>query len=263
MPKKTPTIFYVLSLIILLWSQKAYAQGPPIFTDTPIMLGLDGGGIRTFGQFVSKENSKVYINPIIVPYNITSKWQMGVIAPFVNKAPQGTDSRFGFGDLKLYTKYQIHQKDGKGKTFRTLIKLTETFPTGNTTNDPSLGSGAYQTAIGLVSGYITTKYGLYGEIAYSVTSNGLSDNFIYNLAFGFPLLPQKYPPKQLNLFLELNGTKIADTGDNAIFFSPGIQYIAGSRVLFETGIQLPILENLPDAQKTNFMYRFGVRVLIF
>lgn len=263
MHNKTAICFYVLSLMILIWSQETNAQGPPIFTDTPIMLGLDGGGIRTFGHYISKENAQVYIHPVIIPYNITSKWQMGVIAPFVNKVSEGTESRFGFGDLKLFAKYQIHQKDSKGKTFRTLIKLTESFPTGNTTDNPPLGSGAYQTAIGLVSGYITTKYGIYGELAYNATSNGLPNNLLYNLAFGYPLLPQKYPPKQINLFLELNGNLITDTGSNSLFISPGIQYIAGSRVLFETGIQLPILEDVPDTQKTNFMYRLGSRFLIF
>ncbi len=258
---KNVTVYAFLFVVLI--NVRLSAQGPPIFTDTPIMLGLDGGGIRTFGHFISKQNSSAYIQPITVPYNITSKWQIGANAPFVNMASEGAESRFGFGDLKLFTKFQIHQKDSKGKTFRTLIKLSESFPTGNTSKNPALGSGAYQTAIGLVSGYITTKYGIYGEIAYNMTSNGLADNFIYNLAFGYPLLPQKYPPQQLNLFLELNGNLITDNGSNSIFVSPGIQYIAGSRVLFETGIQLPILENVPDTQKTSFMCRFGVRVLIF
>ncbi len=249
--------------MILLWSNNANAQGPPIFTDTPIMLGLDGGGIRTFGNFISKENAKVYIHPIIVPYNITSKWQMGVIAPFVNKVPEGAESRFGFGDLKLYAKFQIHQKDGKGKTFRTLIKVTESFPTGNTKGNPPLGSRAYQTAIGLVSGYITTKYGIYGEIAYNVTSNGLADNLLYNLAFGYPLLPQKYPPKQLNLFLELNGNYVFDGIGNNLHLSPGIQYIAGRKLLFESGIQLPLDEPSTEGQQTNYSLRIGIRILIF
>jgi len=248
---------------MLLLGSKVVAQGPPIFTETPIMLGLEGRGIRTFGKYISKENVKVYMQPIAIPYNITSKWQVGGITPFVNKAPNGADSRFGLADVKLFTKYQLHQKDGKGTTFRTLIKLTESFPTGNTSEIPPLGSGAYQTTIGVVSGYITTKYGIYGEVGYNITSNGLPDNLIYNVAFGYPLLPQKYPPKQINLFLEFNGNLITDNGSNSLFISPGVQYIAGKRLLFETGIQLPLMEDVPDAQRTNFMYTLGTRVLIF
>lgn len=253
--------FYVLFL--LLFCSEVIAQGPPIFTETPIMLGLEGRGVRTFGKYISKENANVYMHPVAIPYNITSKWQVGGIVPFVNKAPDGVDSKFGLADVTLFTKYQVHQKDGKGKTFRTLVKVVGSFPTGNTTDAPSLGSGAYQTSIGLVSGYITTKYGVYGEMAYNLTSNGLPDNLIYNVAFGYPILPQKYPPKQINLFLELNGNLITDDGRNSLFISPGIQYIAGKRLLFETGIQLPLMEDVPVGQQTNFMYTLGIRVLIF
>jgi hypothetical protein len=195
----------LLALIILIISVKVKAQGPPIFTDTPIMLGLEGRGLRTFGSIISKENANAYVQPVVFPFNISTKWQVGAIASFVSVSPDGFDSQSGIGDVKVFTKYQIYKKDGKAKTLRGLIKLTETFPTGNSTNTPVLGTGAYQTTLSLVNGYVTTKWGVYGEFGYNFTNDGLPDNFIYNVAFGYPLLPQKYPPKQLNLFLELNG----------------------------------------------------------
>jgi len=155
---------YVLFLVSLI-SSKANAQGPPIFTDTPIMLGLEGRGIRTFGNIIAKENANAYVQIFAIPYNINHKWQVGAIAPFVSKSPNGLTSRSGFGDMKVFTKYQIYQKDGKAKTMRSLIKITETLPTGNTTEMPTLGSDAWQTTVSLVNGYITTKYGIYGELA--------------------------------------------------------------------------------------------------
>jgi hypothetical protein len=255
--------FYVLILVLLLFLSEAKAQGPPIFTETPIMLGLDGGGVRTFGKFISKENAKVYIQPIAIPYNISTKWQVGGIIPLMNNAPEGAESRFGLTDVKIYAKYQIHKKDGKGKTFRTLVKLTESFPTGNTSDAPPLGSGAWETTVALVSGLISTKYGLYGELAYNITSDGLPDKLIYNVAFAYPLLPQKYPPNQINVFLEFNGNLITGSGIHNLFISPGIQYIAGSRFLIETGIQLPLTQGVADSEKTKFMFTLGVRVLIF
>ena len=123
--------------------------------------------------------------------------------------------------------------------------------------------GAWQTTIGLVSGYVTLKYGIYAEVGYNISSNALPDNLLYNLAFGYPLLPQNYPPKQINLFLELNGNLITDNGNNSLFISPGVQYITGKRLLLETGIQLPLVEDVPDTQKTKFMYTLGVRILLF
>ena len=58
------------------------AQGPPITAETPIMLGLEGNGIRTFGKFISNENVTIYMQPIAIPYNITSKFQVGAVFPF-------------------------------------------------------------------------------------------------------------------------------------------------------------------------------------
>jgi len=254
---------YIIGSILLLMGITAKAQGPPIFTETPIMLGLEGGGVRTFGKFISKNNAYIYVQPIVIPYNIKTIWQVGAIVPFMNVAPKESDSRFGLSDIKIFTKLQLHHKDGRGKTFRTILKITETMPTGNTSEKPALGTGAWQTAIGLVSGYVTIKYGMYAEVAYNITTDGLPDNLVYNLAFGYPLLPQKYPPKQINVFLELNGNLITNSGRNALFISPGFQYIAGKRFLAETGIQLPIAQNAPESQKTNFMYTLGVRILIF
>lgn len=253
----------LISLIVLSMTLEVYAQGPPIFTDTPIMLGLEGRGIRTFGNIVSKENAQAYIHPVALPYNITNKWQVGVVAPFVSKSPDGMVGRSGFGDLQVFTKYQLFQKDGKAKTLRSLIKLTETAPTGNNSEAPPLGTDTWQTTLSLVNGYVTTKYGIYGEVGYNISGNNLPDNFIYNLAFAYPLLPQKYPPRQLNVFAELLGSYLLDGVGNNLFFAPGIQYIAGRKLLFESGIQLPIDEAAPEGQQTNYVLRIGTRILLF
>ena len=239
------------------------AQGPPIFTDTPIMLGLEGSGIRTFGRYISKENSGVYRHIIALPFNITAKWQVGGIVPFVHTSPEGLENRFGVGDMKIFSKYLLYQKDSKRKTFRTLIKLIQGFPTGSSSGSPQLGNGAWESTIGFVNGYVTTEYGIYGEFAYSFTSDGLPDKVIYNVAFGLPLLPQQYPPKQVNLFLEMNGNHIPESGNNILLLSPGIQWITGRRLLLETGIQLPLIEEGAEGETTNFRYTLGMRILIF
>ena len=253
----------IIIIIGLLLITNTYAQGPPIFTDTPIMLGVQGRGLRTFGNIISKENANAYAQVLVVPYNITSKWQVDAVIPYLSISPDKIGSNSGFGDLKAFTKYQLYQKDGKGSTLRSLVKLTETFPTGNTSQMPVLGSGAYQTTLSLVNGYVTTKYGIYGEVGYNIAGNNLPDNLIYNIAFSYPLLPQKYPPKQLNLSLELNGNYIFDDIGNNLFLSPGIQYIAGKKLLFESGIQIPLEDASPINQQTDYRVRIGTRLLIF
>jgi hypothetical protein len=256
-------LMFTLIIVAFIPPNRLFAQGPPIFTDTPIMLGLSGRGLRTFGNIVSAENAKAYVQVFAIPYNLTPKWQVGVITPFVSKNPDALSERSGIGDMKVFTKYQIYQKDGKGKTLRSLIKLTETLPTGSTSEAPTLGTGTYQTAISLVNGFVTTKYGIYGEFGYNFTSENLPNSFIYNIAFVYPLLPQKYPPNQLNLSLEFNGNYLSDELGNNFFISPGIQYIAGKKILFETGIQIPLDLVAPEGSKTKHILRIGARILLF
>lgn len=239
------------------------AQGPPIYTDTPILLGLEGSGIRTFGKFIKKEQANIYVQPIVFPYNITANVLVGVIIPFLNKNPDNIDAHFGVGDVALFVKKTLYKKDGKAKTLRFVGKVKQVFPTGNTTEAPALGEDSYQTLLGVVTGYITTKIGLYSEIGYNITSNGKSDNFIYNFAVGYPLLAQQYPARQVNLFLELNGEYLLETNANILFVSPGVQWITGRRLLIESGVQLPIVEQIAETQQTVFTFTFGIRVLLF
>lgn len=256
-------IKYCFIIICFLLSIKSLAQGPPIFTETPLMLGVEGRGIRTFGNIMEKENANIYMQPIAIPYNITSKWQVGAIVPFVAITPNGMSTNSGIGDLNLFVKRQLYQIDGKAKTLRGLLKVTETLPTGKTSGIPPLSPDAWQTNISVASGYITTKYGIYTELGYTLKGKNLADNFIYNLAFGLPLLPQKYPPKQLNVYLEFNGMYEFDDIGNTLFISPGLQFIAGRKLLLESGIQLPLDQAAPEGQQTNYILRVGTRILIF
>jgi hypothetical protein len=239
------------------------AQGPPIYTDTPVLLGLEGSGIRTFGKFVKKQQANIFIQPLVFPYNLTPKILVGAILPLVNKNPDNLAARAGIGDVALFVKKTIFQQDGKAKTFRIVGKIKQVFPTGNTTETPALGAASYQTLFGVVTGYITTKIGLYSDIGYNVTSNGLSDNFVYNFAVGYPLLPQQYPAKQVNIYLELNGNYQFESAANSLFLSPGLQWITGRRLLIESGVQLPVVEQVDDSQKTIFVATLGIRVLLF
>ena len=254
-----PIIFWAVILDI----DNSYAQGPPIFTDTPIMLGLEGRGLRTFGRYINRENVKVYVQPVAVPFNINAKWQVGAILPWQRINPDGVKTNSGFGDLTLFTKYQVFQKDGKGRTFRGLIKLSETFPTGNTSKTPAVGSGVNTTGIGFVTGFVTTKYGIYGELGYNIVSDGSPNSLVYNFAFNYPLLPQKYPPSQLNISVDLNGRAIPEDDQNVLFFSPGLQLITGKRILLETGIQLPLTQSGYGGNRFNYTYTLGTRILIF
>lgn len=251
--------------IFLLFPFALFGQGPPIQTGTPVMLGLEGRGVRTFGKYISKENVNTYLHPVAFPYNINNDLQVGGIVPFAYKNPksEAIDAQYGLGDAAAFFKYEILQKDWQGKTLRGLVKIQETFPTGNSESVPPLGTGEYQTLISYVTGYITTKWAVYANVGYNITSRTASERFKYDLAFGLPLLPQQWPPKQLNLYVEMNGNLQIDNGRNTLFLSPGAQFIAGKRVLLETGLQYPLIDSTPKGQKTNLMVLLGTRILLF
>ena len=250
----------ILALFLVIAGEVS-SQGPPVFIDSPIMLGLQGRGIRTFGKFIAGKQVNVYQHSVIVPYNILTNTQIGVVVPFVSKSVKGNNSYSGLGDIRVFLKQLLFKKDGKGKTFRTIGKLTEIFPSGNAEKEPSLGNGNYQTDFAVVSGYITLKHGIFGSVGYTLNSGASEDVFHYELAFGKPLLPQQYPPKQLNIYFGINGSMQTETNAHLLLASPAVQYIFGKRILLETGVQFPLLKE--DTENFRIAFIFGTRVLIF
>jgi hypothetical protein len=265
MPTRLYFKFFTLSIFcaIFLPTQTAWSQGPPIITDSPLLIGLNGGSVRTFGQFTDTEQMDVFVLPVVVPYNFNSKFQIGGVLPFVQVDLDNGPSNSGFGDAQFFVKHELFQKNGKGKTFRITAKVVQTFPTGKTSGRPALSPDAWQTEFDMLSGYVTTRYGVYLETGYKVSGNNLSDSFVHNLALVIPLLPPKYPPNQLNVSLELNGRFDIDAKQNNLFLTPGVQWLVNQRLLFETAVQLPLAESVPKTQETAFSILLGTRLLIF
>jgi len=251
----------IFALLLLLPVIYLRAQGPPITTGTPVMLGLAGSGIRTFGKFISKENANIYVHPFGIPYNISPKFQVGGIVPFKWITPKGSETSGGLADMVLFAKYQLYKRDGKAKTFRILGQIKQGIPTGRTTSSPKIGSGHYQTYTGIIAGKISSKLGLYADMGYNFIPGPAADHFIYNFSVSVPLLPHRYPQKQLNVLLECNGNYIISPEIHTIFISPGLQLIPGRRILFETSVQIPVLQQNVLSNQTNYMILLGTRFL--
>jgi hypothetical protein len=75
-------------------------------------------------------------------------------------------------------------------------------------------------------------------------------------------------------FVELNGTyawkneaggeKVADSGGNTLFLSPGIQFIPWKPLLVEASFQIPVLDDLNGEQlEPDYAALMGFRWLIF
>ncbi len=291
-------LFLFIGLALL--GENGYAQGPPINTDTPIMLGVQGRGIRTLAKFVRKttllqdgkeiaddldRRATVRITPVIIPYNLGSdRFQIGAIVPFVEvdfRTVAGNNSRFGIGDMRLFAKYLLYQRDRKLETFRIASKAGVKLPSGDEEKSPALGSGSTDYFFSAVAGWIKNRIGLYLEGIYNLNTSynqvDFGNSFSYNLAFGYRLLPavyRTYPQPQLNGFLEINGTTAArskvnretneNSGGTVIFLSPGLQYVGGRRWLIESSLQIPVINQLNGEQlATDWTFSVGSRILLF
>ncbi len=291
---------YLFLLIIFLPPLKILAQGPPIQTDTPIMLGVQGRGIRMFGKWIHKatllhngnkiytpQNTKIniWITTIAIPYNIfNDKFQLGVVLPFMSiqmNRLSSSVSNSGIGDMKVFAKYLLYQQDSRNKTFRVASKVGVKLPSGNDKVFLPLGSGSTDYFFSTVAGWIAGRIGIYAEGIYrlnTVKGNlNYGNAFGYNLAFGYRFLPtiyNTYPSPQLNGFLEINGwtnqknelnqRKVNDSGGTTIFISPGLQYIGGRKWLLEVSLQLPFINKLNGTQlRIDWTFTIGTRILLF
>jgi len=198
-------------VLLTLLAADALAQGPPIVTDTPIILGLQGRGVRTFVKYIylGKASNlgyeddvtiiprvRVRITPVVIPYNLFSdRFQLGVILPLMRIrrteiAKQRISS--GIGDVRLFVKYLLLQWDRRQETLRLAAKATVKLATGATEAVPALGSGSADVLLSAVAGRIKKRVGLYAEGIYQFSGKFgqlvYGDRVAANLVLGYRLV---------------------------------------------------------------------------
>jgi len=275
------------------------AQGPPINTDSPILLGISGKAVRTFGKVVrlntllqdGKEIADpmsravtVWAQPLALPYNFTDDFQVAAILPYVNASLNTRGPNFsssGLADIQFFAKYAFYKRDRKNETFRVAGRVNVKLPTGNEQKTPALGTGSTDYTFSAVAGWIKHRVGVYVEGGYALNTSNRGVNYgngaVYNLALGYRLLPkvyEKYPSPQLNGFLEINGATAArnkangvadaNSGGTSIFLSPGLQYVGGRLWLVEASFQYPLLDEPNGLQLgTAWTASLGLRLLLY
>lgn len=161
---------------------KTSAQGPPIHTDTPILLGLEGRGAMIRVVLVRKstlyrEHEKIpdplnrevtgVVGMLAIPYNVTTRLLVGATIPVMNlesKSSGTTHKVFGLGDVSIFTKQLIVQVDGLQKTFRIAAKGAVKLPTGDENRTPALGTGTVDYTLGAVGAWIGQRIGVNADV---------------------------------------------------------------------------------------------------
>ncbi len=248
----------VVLLLLLMGSIQSTAQGPPITTDKPIMLGANNWIIKSLTEIRKTDRGTFVKAPLMIHYLPTSNSLVAVHLPLVTYNFQDGGSGQTLGDVELLAKYQFYRKDGMGKTFRMVAKTLQTLPTGKALDIDGISTGNYHGYLGIVAGYESIKYGISNELGFNLSPSNDLDEFRYKLGFGLPLLPSVYPVKQINLYFEYQNSWYPVIDEFMLLYAQGIQYAKG-RVTVEASIQFPLVQDISEVERRKFSVFLGTR----
>jgi hypothetical protein len=245
--------------------------------------------VRSFGQFQKASGGgnelKVWTAPAIFSYALMTDATLNLVVPYQRRhleTPAGDFDADGIGDIALFGKYRFYRRDLPfGRDQISFIGGLE-LPSGSTSKGPGLkaapslqlGSGGVDGIVGVAAGTTRRSYSIEASLRGKINSEAKDFKFgnvlLYDLYLAYQTYPEwPTPPAQLNFSIEFNGRtsgdnevdgKEVDTGGTVLFISPGIQYIVTGNLLFETGVQIPIVNDFPSGElEPDFTVLFGFR----
>ena len=308
------TVRVGLVALLTIWPAMAQAQGPPINTQNAFVTGLSGAGFRTFFLGFNRSELRLDGNTVadplqrqvrvrgemfVLPYELVSNRLvvMGML-PYLDKTLEmglaGNRQELsvsGFGDLAVVAKLGIYQRDRPNRTTRMALFGRVKLPTGdNSAVGPEgqplpkslqLGTGSVDASAGFILTHSVGPLGLSGDVIYDFNTDSegfaFGDVLHYDVALGYRILPRiyrTYPAKQINLYLEANGTwsrrntlqgnPLADSGGPLLLLSPGVQFIPLANFLVEATYQVPVWQGLNGSQLGfDPTFKIGLRWLLY
>lgn len=242
---------------------KVHAQGPPITSDKPIMLGGGSSIIKTLTEIRSTDQGTFVRAPLMVHYLPTSNTLVALHLPFVH---YNFNDDFGggqgstFGDMDILAKYQFYRKDGTGKTFRMVAKTLQTLPTGKKLEIDDFSIGEYSGYYSIVAGYESLKYGLSFESGFEHEPTTDFDKVVVKAGLGLPLLKPTYPVNQLNLYFEPQVEIFTEFEASRLLYAQGIQYAKGVWT-WEASYQFPITQSDAIPVQRDYSIFLGTRFI--
>ena len=229
----------------------------------------------------------------VLGYGATSDLALFGVLPYLDKdlefttsgGQRVTRSTNGIGDARLFARYEVVQKNMKGRNFRVAPFAGLDLPTGDDNDTDSLGrlpatlqlgSGSWDPFGGLIVTYQTLDFQIDAQASYKVNTEAndfeFGDEFRFDLSLQYRLWPKElgrgvpgflYGVLEGNFLRqgrnELGGVKEPNSGGSSLFISPGLQYVT-KRWVAEAIVQLPAFQDLNGtALEDNFIVRAGFR----
>ncbi len=228
----------------------------------------------------------------VLGYGVNSKLAVFGVLPYLNnelKVRTGgqrvTRRATGFGDLTVFGRYTVHQKDQPGRTFRVApffgVKAPsgeddETDALGRLPSSIQVGSGSWDPFVGVVATHQTLRYQVDSQFSYRANNkaNNLDAGDVMRLdgSLQYRLRPRELTggvPGFLYGVIEANlihrdknrvgGSTDPNSGGTTLFLTPGVQYIT-KRWIVEGAVQIPVSQDLNGtALENDFIARASVR----
>ena len=251
---------FLLCAGLVLFTVPSWAQGPPILGDKPIMLGAKRWIFKTLTAFHQLEQGHALRAPLMVHYLPTSTTLVGLHVPLVTyQLPDHAGT--ALGDVQLLGKYQFYRKDGKGKTFKMVVKTLQTLPTGPRLALDLISTGQYQGFYSILVGYESLRYGLLGESGFNWSALPFFNEWRTKASVGLPLLKPKYPVRQVNLYFEYQSSYFTAQQRYLLLYAQGIQYAHGPMTV-EAAVQLPLVQTLLPEMRRRYSLYLGLRYVL-
>lgn len=240
------------------------AQGPPVTSDNPIMVGSKRTEVRTLIEYRNMDEGDYLYLPLTVTHTFGKDFLLGARIPVMMQTASygGTaiSPRTGLADIQLIGKYQFYRRDKTGKTLRMVIKAVENLPTGAFENVHMLSMQQFQTYKAIIVGYETLRYGISNELGINYVPGNNNHDLRYTLSFGLPLLEPVYPTRQVNLFFDYSTIWEFNTDHYVLLFAQGVQY-ARDNMTFELAFQWPLYQNSFGHADRNYSVYAGSRFI--
>lgn len=196
-----------------------------------------------------------------------------------------TRSTSGFGDLTVFGRYTLIQRDRPGSSFRVAPFVGVKAPTGDDDQRDALGllppsvqvgSGSWDPLAGVVTTYQTLDYQMDAQFSYQANNeaNGFEAGDVARLdgSLQYRLWPRTltggipaflYGVIEANLVHQekdrINGSTDPDSGGTRLFLTPGIQYVT-KRWIAECAVQIPVSQDLNGtALENDYIARVSAR----
>jgi len=252
-------LFIKLAIGVLCCTQLC-AQGPPIITDKPIMLSEHTVLIKTLTSIANTSDGTYSKIPLMLHYLPSSNTIFGVHIPMVMAAENTSQPGTYFGNFEIFGKYQFFRRDGHRKTTRMAIKALGGFKSNINGPDSDLITKESQAEIQYIIGRETIRYGLGFNVGYRYTGPDYTDKIVIKFDYGKPIMPVKYPPKQLNLYFEWKTEIPIQEGKMSNYVIPGIQYAHKTLTFDFAYMYLVGKNNQENGGHINSMWHLGTRL---